>query len=163
LRSAARLRRARLQARCTLSRAAPLRRRASAMAKSRPALLTAALRAAGGLGYLGYRFLLPPAPQTEGPEGPAGAVHVARDGEPGADESADEAERATTLREFGLDSLAGGPQSIKSWPGKPLLINFWATWCGPCLREIPMLKEFQAGHSDLQVVGIAVDKRDPVV
>jgi len=44
-----------------------------------------------------------------------------------------------------------------------LLINFWATWCGPCVREIPMLKEFQTGQSELQVVGIALDRRDPVV
>ena len=45
---------------------------------------------------------------------------------------------------------------------KPLLINFWATWCGPCLREIPMLKELQASRADLQVVGIAIDKPELV-
>ena len=128
------------------------------MARARPALLTIALSAAAVMGYLSYRLLLPPAPQTETPEIPAAAL-IGAD----ADESADAPELATTLPEFTLDSLAGGPQSIKSWPGKPLLINFWATWCGPCLREIPMLKEFQTGHSDLQVIGIAVDKRDPVV
>ena len=43
-----------------------------------------------------------------------------------------------------------------------MLINFWATWCGPCLREIPMLKELQAARPDLQVVGIAIDKPDLV-
>jgi thiol-disulfide isomerase/thioredoxin len=43
------------------------------------------------------------------------------------------------------------------------LINFWATWCGPCLREIPMLKEMQTARPDLQIVGIAIDKRDLVV
>lgn len=128
------------------------------MAKARPALLTVALSAAAVLGYLSYRFLLPPAPQADTPEIPASAL-IGADG----DESADAPELAATLPDFTLDSLAGGPQSIKSWPGKPLLINFWATWCGPCLREIPMLKEFQTGHSGLQVVGIAVDKRDPVV
>ncbi|HEX5046704.1 MAG TPA: TlpA disulfide reductase family protein [Gammaproteobacteria bacterium] len=128
------------------------------MAKARPALLTVALSAAAVLGYLSYRFLLPPAPQPETPDIPASAL-IGAD----ADESADAPELAATLPDFTLDSLAGGPQSIKSWPGKPLLINFWATWCGPCLREIPMLKEFQTGHTGLQVVGIAVDKRDPVV
>jgi thiol-disulfide isomerase/thioredoxin len=44
-----------------------------------------------------------------------------------------------------------------------LLINFWATWCGPCLREIPMLKELQTAQPELQVVGIAIDKADLVV
>src|SRR5688572_10024091 len=57
---------------------------------------------------------------------------------------------------------AGDQQSIQSWPGKPLLINFWATWCAPCLREIPMLKELQTSRPDLQVVGIAIDKQDLV-
>jgi thiol-disulfide isomerase/thioredoxin len=128
------------------------------VARARPALLTAALSVAAVLGYLTYR-MLPREPQPAEPELPASAL-IGSD----ADESTvEEPELAATLPEFTLDSLAGGPQSIKSWPGKPLLINFWATWCGPCLREIPMLKEFQTGHADLQVVGIAVDKRDLVV
>ena len=66
-----------------------------------------------------------------------------------------------TAARFSLDNLPGEQQSIQSWPGKPLLINFWATWCGPCLREIPMLKELQAARPDLQVVGIAIDKPRP--
>src|SRR5213075_2210542 len=70
---------------------------------------------------------------------------------------------ADTLPDFTLANLAGEPQSIKTLGGKPMLINFWATWCGPCLREIPMLKELQTHRPDLQVVGIAVDRREPVV
>ena len=128
------------------------------MARARPVLVTVALSAAAALGYLTYRVLIPPAIEPDAAEIPAAAL-IGSD----ADESSDAPELAATLPDFTLDSLAGGPQSIKSWPGKPMLINFWATWCGPCLREIPMLKEFQSGHSDLQVVGIAVDKRDLVV
>ena len=70
---------------------------------------------------------------------------------------------ADRLPEFALGNLAGEPQSITSWPGKPLLINFWATWCAPCLREIPLLKQLQTSNDALQIVGIAVDRRDPVV
>jgi len=81
---------------------------------------------------------------------------------PDSEESA-APETAETLPDFSLGNLAGEQQSIRSWPGKPLLINFWATWCAPCLREIPMLKELQAARPDLQIVGIAIDKRDPVV
>ena len=45
-----------------------------------------------------------------------------------------------------------------SWRGQPLLVNFWATWCAPCRREIPLLKDVQARHGeDLQVIGVAVD------
>jgi thiol-disulfide isomerase/thioredoxin len=112
------------------------------MARSRPVLLTAALSAAAVLGYLAYRFA------------PTGEVDAGDNAAPQA---------VATLPDFSLGNLAGEQQSIQSWPGKPLLINFWATWCAPCLREIPMLKELQAGRPDLQIVGIAIDKRDPVV
>ena len=114
------------------------------MARSRPVLLTAALSAAAVLGYLTYRLV--------------GAPDA-----PSADEAAAAAPPAVAmLPDFSLANLAGEQQSIQSWPGKPLLINFWATWCGPCLREIPMLKELQASRPDLQVVGIAIDKPDLV-
>ena len=118
------------------------------MAKSRPVLLTAVLSAAAVLGYVAYRGLAPNGVDR----GPSGSAS----GEPAA-------LAVATLPDFSLGNLAGEPQSILSWPGKPLLINFWATWCAPCLREIPMLKELQAARPDLQVVGIAIDKRDPVV
>jgi thiol-disulfide isomerase/thioredoxin len=123
------------------------------MARSRPALLTLTLSGAAVLGYLSYRALSPaPEPTVED--------HDALDSAPVA---AAESRLADQLPDFELDNLPGERQSIQSWPGKPLLINFWATWCGPCLREIPMLKEFQTANADVQIVGIAIDKRDPVV
>ena len=121
------------------------------MARSRPTLVTAALSGAAILGYLAYRGLQPE-PQPAG----AAAATVASEAEGSAPSM------AATLPEFSLGNLAGEPQSIRSWPGKPLLINFWATWCGPCLREIPLLKELQTARPDFQVVGIAIDKPDAV-
>lgn len=115
------------------------------MARSRPVLLTAGLSAAAVLGYLTYRLV-------GAPDAP-GADEVAAAAAPPA---------VAMLPDFSLANLAGEQQSIRSWPGKPLLINFWATWCAPCLREIPMLKELQASRPDLQVVGIAIDKPDLV-
>jgi thiol-disulfide isomerase/thioredoxin len=117
------------------------------MARSRPVLLTAALSAAAVLGYFTYRGLAPDgnAPVASD-EAPAAAAPLAVD----------------TLPDFSLANVSGEQQSIRSWPGKPLLINFWATWCGPCLREIPMLKQLQTARPDLQVVGIAIDKPDLV-
>jgi thiol-disulfide isomerase/thioredoxin len=129
------------------------------MARARPALVTAVLSAAAVLGYVGYRFLLEP------PE-PEPSTESIQFGEDLANESEAQAapsKVAERLPEFSLEAVNGAQQSISSWPGKPLLINFWATWCGPCLREIPMLKDFQAGRSDLQVVGIAIDQREPVL
>ena len=114
------------------------------MARSRPVLLTAALSAAAVVGYLAYRGLAHDDDSSVGDTGAAAPLAVDK------------------LPEFSLANLDGAQQSIQSWPGKPLLINFWATWCGPCLREIPMLKELQASRPDLQVVGIAIDKPDLV-
>lgn len=54
----------------------------------------------------------------------------------------------------------GVPLSMAAWRGRPLLVNFWATWCPPCVRELPLLSEFagrKAQHG-VQVVGLAVDK-----
>jgi thiol-disulfide isomerase/thioredoxin len=72
---------------------------------------------------------------------------------------------ATTLPEFSLQNRAGQMQSIRSWPGKSMIVNFWATWCGPCRKEIPLLKEIAKNEAKagFQVVGIAVDFRDEVL
>lgn len=66
------------------------------------------------------------------------------------------------LPELSLVTIAGDPLSIRSWPGRPLVINFWGSWCAPCVREVPLLKEFQSQHPSVQVVGIAVDNVDAV-
>lgn len=57
----------------------------------------------------------------------------------------------------------GGELAFDTLRGRPLLVNFWATWCPPCVRELPLLDRFhreQAGR--WQVLGIAVDGPDPV-
>jgi thiol-disulfide isomerase/thioredoxin len=68
------------------------------------------------------------------------------------------------LPEFSLKDLTGKSIPISAWSGKSLVINFWATWCAPCRREIPLLKTLAAewAGKDLKVVGIAVDYPDKV-
>jgi len=61
--------------------------------------------------------------------------------------------------------LSGESRTIGDWKGKVLVVNFWATWCPPCLEEIPMFVRLQRqlGGQGLQFVGIAVDQHDKVV
>lgn len=64
-----------------------------------------------------------------------------------------------------LDTPDGGKMSLAAFKGKPVLVNFWATWCPPCVEELPLLDRFYRENkaNSWQVVGIAVDQRDPVV
>jgi len=64
--------------------------------------------------------------------------------------------------DFKLDTLDGKPLTLASSRGKVVLLNFWATWCGPCLAEIPDLIELQTKYKDrLQIIGLTVDDDDP--
>lgn len=65
---------------------------------------------------------------------------------------------------FALKDLAGKTYTQHSWPGKVLVINFWATWCPPCLKEIPGFIRLQEkyGKDGLQFVGISVDTPEAV-
>jgi thiol-disulfide isomerase/thioredoxin len=64
-----------------------------------------------------------------------------------------------------LTDRDGKKRSLADWKGRPLMVNFWATWCGPCRREIPLLNQLRKEHQaqKLEIVGIAVDFRDDVL
>jgi len=69
------------------------------------------------------------------------------------------------LPQFSLEDGTGKKTPIASFGDKSLIINFWATWCAPCRREIPLLETLHAEWAgrDVSVVGIAVDYRDKVL
>jgi thiol-disulfide isomerase/thioredoxin len=69
------------------------------------------------------------------------------------------------LPDFTLAAVDGKPTPISAWAGKSLLVNFWATWCAPCRREIPLLETLRSDWraKGFEVIGIAVDHRPEVL
>jgi len=66
--------------------------------------------------------------------------------------------------DFSLPDIDGSARDFGEFAGRHRLLNFWATWCAPCRREIPLLKAFQEeqGETGILVIGIAVDFIDDV-
>lgn len=106
-------------------------------------LVVVILAAAAAAGYGVYRWLKPP---------PARALAEQAASAPGLT-----APQALALP---LDDLNGSSHSLHDWQGKVLLVNFWATWCPPCRKEMPLLVKLQAKYAarGLQIVGIATDE-----
>jgi len=71
---------------------------------------------------------------------------------------------AAALFEHTFSDADGKPQALAQWKGRWLLVNFWATWCAPCVEEMPDLQrvhdEYRGG--DLSVVGLAIDNPSAV-
>jgi thiol-disulfide isomerase/thioredoxin len=83
------------------------------------------------------------------------------------DGSADQKKNAVPdkLPDVTLADLDGKPTKLSSFGGRPLMVNFWATWCAPCRREIPLLNKIrmQRKAKNGEIVGIAVDFKDEVL
>jgi thiol-disulfide isomerase/thioredoxin len=63
---------------------------------------------------------------------------------------------------FDLVDSQGRPQRLADMKGRYVVLNFWATWCVPCIQEIPEIAQFHAAHPDTVVLGIAIDAEDDV-
>jgi thiol-disulfide isomerase/thioredoxin len=124
--------------------------------------VAAVLLAAASTGFLLQRLTAPeqstlrPLPPTAaaalGGTGPAPASPPAR------------APTPQQLPDFSLPDLSGTPHRLSDWSGRTLVINFWATWCEPCRREIPLLEALHGENAgkNMEIVGIAVDHPDSV-
>lgn len=129
-----------------------------------PALLALVVVAAIA-GYLVQRQLQPKS--TLAPE-PATATTTPApdaDGQPEPDAPPLQKAVPETLPGFTLADRDGKPRKLADWTGRPLIVNYWATWCPPCIREIPLLSRLRQDYKaqSLEVIGIAVDVRDDVL
>lgn len=130
------------------------------------ALLAVLVAAGAGIaGFLAYRHAGPAEPASpltaETPVAAAQtmAAEPASEGEPARKAIPDK------LPDITLADKQGKPTSLASFGGRPLMVNFWATWCAPCRREIPLLNRLHAERrkENAEIVGIAVDFRDKVL
>lgn len=119
------------------------------MSLKTPALLVGVCVLAGAAGFGIYHL-------QKGAAAPAAAIGSAAATNATAPEAA-----PSNIK---LTDLAGNSHSLEEFRGKLLVVNFWATWCTPCLHEIPALKKIQDdyGARGLQIVGPAVDDIEEV-
>lgn len=68
------------------------------------------------------------------------------------------------LMQLSFTDAEGNQRKMSEWQGKVILLNFWATWCPPCVSEMPELVELQSelGGKNLQIVGIGIDSRSNI-
>jgi thiol-disulfide isomerase/thioredoxin len=67
---------------------------------------------------------------------------------------------AWELPPLNLNDLNGDKRQLYDWHGKVIMLNFWATWCGPCQLEIPDFIQYQSEFADkgLQIIGVGLDE-----
>jgi thiol-disulfide isomerase/thioredoxin len=122
--------------------------------------LTLALVGVIGLsaGFLSYRVAQPRPALT-----PTGSAHPATAASPAAESALEASPVArpvpTDVPDISLPDPGGARHSLRDYVGHPLIINFWATWCAPCRREMPLLGQLRHRYrrDRLEIVGVAVD------
>lgn len=104
------------------------------------------------IGFLGYRLLEQSRSVTDGV--PAGLISSQQLTPEDAQAAADAVMRLT------LPDLAGRQQAMAQWRGKVLVVNFWASWCAPCVEEMPAFARLQSDYAGqgVQFVGIGIDE-----
>lgn len=129
------------------------------MRLSTPVVLLVAL-GAGVLGLLASLMTGGPGPLLRTEPGQRLAQQVLQANAPTPPEGVEIARRGDILPAFRVEQLDGGRWTLPDdFAGRPLLVNVWASWCPPCIEEMPELDRFARGQGDdgVQVLGIALD------
>ena len=63
-------------------------------------------------------------------------------------------------RAFDVTDAQGQRHRLADYKGRFVVLNFWATWCVPCIQEIPEIAQFHGAHSEVVVIGVAIDAED---
>ena len=124
-----------------------------------PRILLVAL-AAGTLGVVASLLVSGPGPLLRTEPGQRLAQQMLQANAPPAPEGVEVAKRGDSVPEFPVTRLEGGEWSLPDdFYGRPLLVNIWASWCPPCIEEMPELDRFARaeGAEGVQVLGIALD------
>jgi thiol-disulfide isomerase/thioredoxin len=124
------------------------------------AAAVALLAAAGSAGFIAYRIFGTPHSGLV-PTHAGGAVSL----QASAPESESSRKIPEQIPDLSLPDAHGMQHKLSQYQGRPLMLNFWATWCDPCRREIPLLKSLRRERQgeSLEIVGIAVDFKDAVI
>lgn len=130
-----------------------------------PARVVVAAVLAGGLGVVASLALNGPGPLLGTEVGQRVAQDVMARTGPAAPDGVKIAERGAIVPAFDVALLDGGTFALPAQAaGQPLLVNVWASWCGPCIEEMPELERFARtqGADGVQVLGLALDDADAV-
>ena len=118
-----------------------------------PILLFGLMFLAGYAGFFVFQWMHDPEPDSETVEQPARLISPT-----------DMLLIGLPRPEFEMKDLGGKVHSVSEWDGKVLVLNFWAPWCTPCKKELPIFIELQEKYADqgLQFLGLAVDTPEEV-
>jgi thiol-disulfide isomerase/thioredoxin len=127
-------------------------------------LLAGVLLLSGLVGFVAYRLAAPRAPGLRAAPVPVPLPPAAAASPVPTAPASEPRKIPETLPDFALPGLDGRSHKLSEWQGRPLLINFWATWCEPCRREIPLLESIRRENASNgpDIVGIALDHAESV-